>query len=361
MEVTYPLARVFTDKTNNLNVFFDESPIINKFVQIKYIGKSIVEFCELDFSECFDAIKKLDTKSVPSNFEDIKKSLWEIVDLLIEKHSYVQKFMNNEMIKIYYNKSLSKEEQINKVIFLFRYYADLQNLYREALTFCLDEEVLTEYTLPEQFIMFGNIYPDYNKYMLVTRYGIAPISYGEFDETRIIRYNDPAEVDIRKVLADIHRDSQTSINMATYFMIENLGDMLYLEFMEMLKRGIRVKHCALCDKYFVLADKRKREYCDRIYKNNRTCKQIGAKQKFNQSVENDSFLQEFQTIYNRMYSRYYRIDAFGSSRDTNKISEDKFKAWSDSASELKRAYKQKEISGEDMIAAVLKQADELYK
>ena len=84
--------------------------------------------------------------------------------------------------------------------------------------------------------------------------------------------------------------------------------MLYLEFMEMVKRGIHIKRCELCDRYFVLADKRKRDYCYRIYKNNRTCKQIDAKQKFNQSVEQDSFLREFQRIYNRMYSRYYRMD-----------------------------------------------------
>ncbi len=361
MEVSYPLARVFCDKTNNLNVFFDEEPTVNRFVQLKDIGKNIVEFCELDFSECFTAIKKLDTKSVPSNFEDIKKSLWDIVDLLKGKHPYVHFFLNSQMVKTYYDTSQTKYEQIDFIIFLFSYYADLQNLYRDALKICLDEEVLTEFTLPERFLMFGNAYPDYNKYMLVARYGIAPISFGEFDSDRIVRYNDPSEVDTRKVLADIHRDSQTPINMSCYFMIQNLDEMLYLEFMEMLKRGISVKHCALCDKYFVLADKRKREYCDRIYKENRTCKQVGAKLKFNQSVEEDKFLQEFQTIYNRMYSRYYRIDAWDSDRDTNKISNSEFRNWSDLASKLKRKYKQKEISGEDMIAAVLEQIEELYK
>ena len=75
MDITYPFARVFTDKTNNLNVFFDESPTSNCFEQLKDIGKYVVEFCELDFSECLEELKKLDTKSVSSNFEDIKNKV----------------------------------------------------------------------------------------------------------------------------------------------------------------------------------------------------------------------------------------------------------------------------------------------
>lgn len=138
-------------------------------------------------------------------------------------------------------------------------------------------------------MIFGNNFPTLNRYMLRTQYGIAPMSYGEFDKSRVIRYSDPDEVAIKKVLTDTHRDSQTPINMTSYFVIQTLEEMLYLEFMEMLKRGIRIKHCALCDKYFVLADKRKREYCDRIYKGNRTCKQIGAKLKFNNFVEEDTY------------------------------------------------------------------------
>ena len=125
-----------------------------------------------------------------------------------------------------------------------------------------------------------------------------------------------------------------------------------LEFMEMIKRGIRIKRCGLCDRYFVLADKRKRDYCDRIYKGKRTCKQIGAKQKFNQSVEQDSFLQEIQRTYNRMYSRYYRMDAWDGDRQTNKMTEEQFKAWTDMASKARQEYKSGKISGEELLRRI---------
>jgi len=128
--------------------------------------------------------------------------------------------------------------------------------------------------------------------------------------------------------------------------------MLYLEFMEMIKRGIRVKRCALCDRYFVLADKRRRDYCDRIYNGKRTCKQIGAKKRFNQSVEDDTYLQEFQRIYNLMYSRYYRVDAWDSSRHTIKLTEEQFKSWISEASKARQEYKAGGISGGELIKRI---------
>jgi hypothetical protein len=95
---------------------------------------------------------------------------------------------------------------------------------------------------------------------------------------KLIAFNDPGEADTRKVLQNIHRDSDHPVSMWQYFAIQSLEEMLYLEFMEMIKRGIRIKRCGLCDRYFVLADKRKRDYCDRVYDGKRICKQIGAKQ-----------------------------------------------------------------------------------
>jgi hypothetical protein len=179
----------------------------------------------------------------------------------------------------------------------------LQKVYIEAEEFCLNTQVLTEYTLSERYVMFCNLHPDSTQHMLRSMYGVAPIANGRFDTGKLIQFDNPAEVDTKKVLRDIHRDSAYSVSLWQYFAIQSLEEMLYLELMEMVKRGIRVKRCALCDQYFVLADKRRRDYCDRIYDGKRTCKQIGAKKKFNQSIEDDTYLQEFPRISNPMYSR----------------------------------------------------------
>ena len=91
-----------------------------------------------------------------------------------------------------------------------------------------------------------------------------------------------------------------------YYLIEYLDEMLFFEFTEMLKNGRYVKRCKLCGRYFVLADKRKRDFCDRPYKGRRTCKQVGAKLFFEKGIEADAFLQQYLTEYNKVYSRRYR-------------------------------------------------------
>ena len=355
MEITYPFARVFVDSTNKLNIFFLHDAEHSAFEQIGEIGSGIVDFCELDCSEVRERIQTLETMSTADDgFEEIKTEIWEAIDLLKNRHSYAHFFLNSEAVRTLWVSDKSKEEQIRYLLFLFHYYFDLQNVYGEALEFCLSTQVLTEHTLSERYIMFCNLHPDFTQHMLRSMYGIAPVVHGQFDTGRLIRFDNPGEVDMKKVLQNIHRDSDYPVSLWQYFAVQSLEEMLYLEFMEMIKRGIRIKRCALCDRYFVLADKRKRDYCGRPYKGRRTCRQIGAKQKFNQSVEQDKFLQEFQRIYNRMYSRYYRMDSWESDRSTNKMTEEQFKTWVAEASKARQEYKSGRISGEEMLDHISK-------
>lgn len=359
MEITYPFAKVYTDTTNMLNVFFCHDLEHTTFEQISEIGNGIIDFCELDFSPVIEKIKALETLEVTNaRFEDIKTGFWEVVDLLKGKHSYAHFFLNGDLLRNFYASDMPERGQINYAIFLFQYYINLQTLYCEALELCLSTELLTEHTLSERYVMFCNLHPSFTQHILRAMYAIAPVTGGKFDTSKLISFDSPYELDTKKVLQNIHRDSDYSVSMWQYFAIQGLEEMLYLEMMEMVKRGIRMKRCGLCDRYFVLADKRKRDYCDRIYKGNRTCKQIGAKQKFNKAVEDDVFLQEFQRIYNRMYSRYYRMDAWDTQRQTNKLNEEDFKAWTEMASKARLTYKQGEISGEDLIKKISEKTNE---
>jgi hypothetical protein len=353
MKITYPFAKVFTDSTNKLNVFFLHDTEHSTFQQIGDIGTGIVDFCELDFSGLQKKMRALETMAVANaRLEDIQTGFYKLVDLLKEKHSYAHFFLNSEVVRTFWGSDKSTEEQIQYLLFLFQYYFDLQKIYSEALESCLNTQVLTEYTLSERYVMFVNLHPNFTHHILRSMYGIAPIAHGRFDTSKLIQFDAPSEVDAKKVLQDIHRDSDYSVSMWQYFAIQSLEEMLYLEFMEMIKRGIRIKRCALCGRYFVLADKRKRDYCDRIYDGKRTCKQIGAKIKFNKSVDEDKFMQEFQRIYNRMYSRYYRMDSWESDRSTNKMSEEQFKAWTETASKARQEYKSGAISGDEMLKRI---------
>ncbi len=350
MEITYPFAKVFADNTNRLSAFLCHDAQHSSFRQIGDIGNSLVDFCELDFAPALEKTKALATMKVTSaNAEEMKSVCWAAVDCLKEKHAYAHFFLNSDLVRNFYASNRTLPEQANYAHFLFRYYAGMRVFYREALELCLSTEVLPEYTLPERYVMFANLHPEVQNQMLRTMYAVAPVSHGQFHAEQVIQFDNPDEVNVRTVLDGLHRDSENSVSLHAYFAVQSLEEILYLELMEAVKRGIRVKRCALCDRYFALADKRKRSYCDRLFDKKHTCKQIGAKQKFSQAVGGDPYLQEFQRVYNRMYSRYYREDAGDGGSGTKKLSDDEFKVWTAAASELRRAYRRKEISGEELL------------
>lgn len=354
MSITHPYAKVFVDSTSKLNSFFCHDTAHTTFEEIGDMGCGIVDFCEMDFLPGVEKIKTVKPDEVTvDNYEMMKCACWEAVDSLKDQHRYAHFFLNAELLRNFATADRTAVEKISYADFMFQYYIKLQGDYVDALELCLSNEVLPQYTLPERFVMLCNLKPDFTQYILQSMYAIAPITRGKFDTEKLIRYNDPAEVDTRSVLRDMHQDSAQAVGLWQYFAVQSLAEMLYLELVEMVKRGIRVKRCGLCDRYFVLVDKRKRDYCERVYKNGRTCKQLGAKLKFNETVDNDAYLQEFERIYNRMYSRYYRLDAWDSDRRTNKMSEEQFRAWTDLASKARRAYKAGEISGEDLVRRIL--------
>lgn len=130
-----------------------------------------------------------------------------------------------------------------------------------------------------------------------------------------------------------------------YYLIE------YLD--EMLKNGQYVKRCRLCGRYFVLTDKRKRDFCDRPYKGKRTCKQVGAKLFFEKGVEADAFLQQYLTEYNKVYSRRYRAAGkYAGDHRGKDLTAEQFKAWSAAASKVRREYVEGNISGEEMLLTI---------
>ena len=223
MEITYPFAKVFVDSTNKLNLFFLHDVEHSTFQQLGDIGTGIVDFCELDFSKLQEKIKALETVEVTNaNFDDMKKVYWNAADLLKEKHSYIHFFLKSDLFRNFYNADRSEGEKVSYANFLFQYYINLQAVYAEALEFCLSNEILPEYTLPERYVMFCNLHPNFTQHMLRSMYGIAPIANGRFDTSKLIAFNDPAEVDTRKVLQNIHRDSEHPVSMWQYFAMVDL-------------------------------------------------------------------------------------------------------------------------------------------
>lgn len=97
-----------------------------------------------------------------------------------------------------------------------------------------------------------------------------------------------------------------------------------------------VCECENCNRLFVPKTKKKTLYCDRAFKDGKTCKQIGPTQKYKTLVENDLVLQTFEKEKNKMYKRMERTNAFGETPKS--ISYDKYMDWLNNAINAKNLY-----------------------
>ncbi|MFI3255097.1 MAG: DUF6076 domain-containing protein [Eubacteriales bacterium] len=348
MEPRYPHATVFVDKSNHLNGFYCFSEAESETVKFPEIGFGVLGFAEMDFEREISTIESLlrDEKA-EDNFLEVGNSCLSTLKPLEKKHGYAYFFLKVEMLHILNDSNYSFEEKIDRIGFLFYKVTQLQLLFRHGLEFCLSTDMFEAATMPERFYHFFTNNEFLPEVTLQVKYNLSPIRNGFFDHEFVASFEDNESPDTEKSLEEMHRDVKDAVNISHYFIIEKLEEMIYLEFMEMVKRGVRVKRCFLCDQIFLLPDKRVRHFCHRIYENGRTCQQVGAKKKYTESISNDEYLSKMKKIYNKMYSRFYRMDC--GENQTKKLSFDEFCDWSDIYSQARADYNQKKITGEEMI------------
>lgn len=92
--------------------------------------------------------------------------------------------------------------------------------------------------------------------------------------------------------------------LSTYIEFTDIESMCLYSFNKMLEQHTLIKNCKHCGKLFI-ADNKK-EYCNRIQKNNLTCYQIGSKNLFKEKKKNDILLQEYMKAYKRIQNFYYK-------------------------------------------------------
>ena len=118
----------------------------------------------------------------------------------------------------------------------------------------------------------------------------------------------------------------------------------YYEYLMLLfyNRKETVCECELCSRYFIPKTKKKTLYCDRVFKDGKTCKQIGPLLKHKKLEENDLVLQTFNKEKNKMYKRMERAYTFGETPKA--ISPDEYTAWLNRAVNAKNMYLNNELS-----------------
>jgi hypothetical protein len=356
----YPHTRVFYGSDGLVHFMpFTDAEHNGQYAE-KHIGQGLIDFIELDLSKYqlwLGAAKSLPLTTEHS--QDIRNVLFDVVGTLKHKHSYAFFFLvgllsNILQTPIYYKADIAAEqlkqlticlEELERVI-------ELQEVFREAVDRCLNRENRPDKIMSERLCEFVAEHPEFGDATVKIQYALLPKKKGKVDigTLRDIHHWKLTQRD--ELLEIMHQDGE-GVSLMPYYLIEFLDEMLFFEFTEMLKNGQYVKRCKLCGRYFVLTDKRKRDFCDRPYQTKRTCKQVGAKLFFEKGIEADTFLQQYLTEYNKVYSRRYRAAGkYAGEHSGRDLTDEQFKAWSAAASQARRDYVEGNISGEEMLARV---------
>lgn len=124
----------------------------------------------------------------------------------------------------------------------------------------------------------------------------------------------------------------------------------YLMFL-FYNRKEAVSECEFCNKYFIPKTKKKTLYCDRVFKDGKTCKEIGPILKHKMLAENDLVLQTYNKEKNKMYKRMERADIYGETPKA--ITPEEYFAWLDMASSAKNLYLNNELSQTEALEIII--------
>ncbi len=300
-------------------------------------------------------------------YDRLRNIVFDIAEILKNRHPYAYFFLVGKLNSIvltpvYADELDAEEDQLKKLkdVLLqqlsdcfeeLRGLVKLQEIFREAVRFCVDMDNLPLRSAAERLVGFFYKYPAFESFVIQSGFIITPTKKGKLDFEKVEEINDQNITGTKELLSKIH-EGQQGVSILGCYIIENLEEMLFFEFTEMLKKGLVAKKCKLCGRYFVVKNRR-RDYCDRIYKDGKTCKEAGSKITYKKTVGEDAALREYNTIYNRMASRCFRAEGKLDSEYSGKdITKEQFEAWSKKAQKARQDYVSGKITAGQMLSII---------
>lgn len=117
-----------------------------------------------------------------------------------------------------------------------------------------------------------------------------------------------------------------SVRIAPVVNINNIAQLMYHEFMNMIMQGHSLRRCKNCGKYFVQYGDRIVDYCDEIPEGeSKPCSVIGSSRQFTASLKDDLIKQTYTRVYKKYVAR----------RRAQAITDAQFAAWSAEAKKLR--------------------------
>ena len=118
----------------------------------------------------------------------------------------------------------------------------------------------------------------------------------------------------RKVISSKKTGNKPEIE--DYYTIDSLSDLIFIEMLYAAEQNMHISRCKNCDKYYSSANAGA-DYCDRICKDNKTCKWVGAKKSYTRNLMADDALVLYEKVYQ---SLQYKKRRATTAEDTKQLS-----------------------------------------
>lgn len=341
--MTYPHVKIFIDTDNEVHLLTYTTAERVGHKHDMHIGMGLIDFITLDVSEYEQALQKANA-GLTLAYDDMRNHVFDLADFFKGKHDAVYFFLIGKLNAVFAEETYA-DKQFERCFDELFSVLILHRTFSFGVHLCLDIDNQTQYTMPEKFVGFVTQHERYNNFILKTGVKITPTYKGKLDYEMVKSINKKTITDTKVQLRAIHRE-QEGVSLASYTLLETLEELLYFEFIELLKQGLQVKKCKLCGRYFVLTNKHNADFCDRVYRGHRTCKQVGAKKNHTETVAADPVLQEYQRVYKRYYARG---DMPFDGDPDNRFYGMTRREWAKMATDMRKRYLKGEIGGEELI------------
>lgn len=313
MQKYYPFRKnyrtlSFTDNVSALNgyILFKIDTVDQQF------DLSLLDFISYDFNNLNDYylffinnfnyfVQKLDKEDL-KNFKFY--TLYKIKDIV-------------HLSQKYYDKEISNIKEYQKI-------------FRECINFCyqINSNInLSNLTLQQRFFLYNQIYKNPFK-DISNKFEIINLLDYTYDD---IPYNSDAVTpnDVYIISSIIHAMDPEGKGLSSTFKFKtnNIFTAFYISLFNIIGMNeLYVKICGNCNKYFI-TPKLNIVYCDRIWTNDLTCKDVGSKlaQKRKESEDN---------IYKKYRNESSRKSMFASRNNDVPEYQNKYNKWKEQASKF---------------------------
>ncbi len=142
-----------------------------------------------------------------------------------------------------------------------------------------------------------------------------------------------------------------SKKITVQYRFRSLIDYYIFLMMRFIENQPSVTLCQCCGKYFIPKTKRTTLYCDRIIRNNKTCKQLAPALKHKRDAAQDSVIQTFDRTKRKMYKRFERTND-SSKATSNSLSFEQYYDWLDKAEQARDDYLAGKMSAEETLRII---------